>query len=239
MIGPYLDSGAVVLGGLSGVLLARRVPTRLQEGLPAIFALASISIGILMVIKVHFMPAVILALIVGTIVGEVLSLEHAVKLGAGKIRAPLEKLIPARAHSRLPAHEFNQSFTAIIVLICAGGLGVVGALTEGLTGDYQFLLVKAIMDYFTAMTFAITLGVSIATIAIPQFAIQAALYYLAKFIMPYMDEIAFADFSACGGIIMLAVGYRIAQIKIFSVVNFLPALIFVVPFSYLWRSVIG
>lgn len=238
MIGPYLDSAAVILGGLSGVLVAKHVPKRLQEGLPAIFALASISIGIIMVVKVHFIPAVILALIFGTIVGEVLSLENAVKLGAGKIQSGLQKIIPHRSSS-LPHSEFIQSFTAIIVLLCAGGLGVVGSLTEGLTGNYQFLLVKAIMDYFTAMIFSISLGIAIATIAIPQFIIQASLYYLAKFIMPYMDDIAFADFSACGGIIMLAVGYCIAQIKIFSVVNFLPALIFVVPFSYLWRYLMG
>ena len=238
MIGPCLDSAAVILGGLSGVLVAKHVPKRLQEGLPAIFALASISIGIIMVVKVHFIPAVILALIFGTIVGEVLSLENAVKLGAGKIQGGLQKIIPHRSSS-LPHNEFIQSFTAIIVLLCAGGLGVVGSLTEGLTGNYQFLLVKAIMDYFTAMIFSISLGIAIATIAIPQFIIQASLYYLAKFIMPYMDDIAFADFSACGGIIMLAVGYRIAQIKIFSVVNFLPALIFVVPFSYLWRYLMG
>jgi uncharacterized membrane protein YqgA involved in biofilm formation len=237
MIGPYLNCAALILGGLSGIMLARHLPKRLQEGLPAIFALASISIGIVMVVKVKFMPAVVLALIFGTIVGEVLSLENGVKIGAAKIQSVLQKIVPNRTSS-LPHQEFIQSFTAIIVLFCFGGMGVVGALTEGLTGDYQYLVVKAIMDYFTAMIFAISLGIAIITIAIPQFFIQASLYLLAKFIMPYMDEIAFADFSACGGIIMLAVGYRIAQIKIFSVVNFLPALIFVVPFSYLWRYLV-
>lgn len=237
MIGPFLNSAAVILGGLSGVVLAKRVPKRLQEGLPAIFALASISIGITMVIKVQYMPAVMLALFVGTIVGEFLSLENGLKAGANKIRLSLEKLIPAK--SSLPEKEFNESFTAIIVLMCASGLGVIGALTEGMNGDYQFLFVKAIMDYFTAMIFAITLGVSMITVAIPQFIIQVSLYFLARFIMPYIDEIAFADFSACGGVIMLAVGYRIAQIKIFSVVNFLPALLFVIPFSYLWRAFIA
>lgn len=237
MIGPFLNSAAVILGGLSGVVLAKRVPKRLQEGLPAIFALASLSIGITMVIKVQFMPAVIIALFVGTIVGEFLSLENGLKAGANRIRMLLEKLVPTK--STLPAQEFNQSFTAIIVLICASGLGIIGSLTEGMTGDYQFLFVKAIMDYFTVMIFAITLGVSMVTIAIPQFIIQASLYCLAKFIMPYIDEIAFADFSACCGVIMLAVGYRIAQIKIFSVVNFLPALLFVIPFSYLWRAFIA
>lgn len=121
------------------------------------------------------------------------------------------------------------------MLFCASGLGVVGSLTEGITGDFQLLFVKALMDFFTALIFSISLGIALIAIAIPQLLIQIALILLAKLIMPYMDEIAFADFSACGGIIMIAVGLRIAQIKVFAVVNFLPALLFVVPISYLWR----
>lgn len=237
MIGPFINSAGIILGGIVGVLLARHVPKRLQEGLPSTFALASISIGIVMVVKVHFMPAVILALIIGTAVGELLSLEQGVKWGANKTRGLLEQVIPSR--SALPPQEFAQSFTAMIVLFCASGLGVVGSLTEGITGDFQLLLVKALMDFFTALIFSISLGIALVAIAIPQLLIQIALVLLAKLIMPYMDDIAFADFSACGGIIMIAVGLRIAQIKIFAVVNLLPALLFVVPISYLWRYFIG
>lgn len=237
MVGPFINSAGIILGGIVGVLLARHIPKRLQEGLPATFALASISIGIVMVVKVHFMPAVILALIIGTAVGELLSLEQGVKWGANKTRVLLERIIPSR--SSLPPQEFAQSFTAMIVLFCASGLGVVGSLTEGVTGDFQLLFVKALMDFFTALIFSISLGIALVAIAIPQLLIQVALVFLATLIMPYMDDIAFADFSACGGIIMIAVGLRIAQIKIFAVVNFLPALLFVVPISYLWRHLMA
>ena len=144
-----------------------------------------------------------------------------------------------KTRSPLPPAEFAQSFTAMIVLFCASGLGIVGALTEGLNGNYQLLLVKSIMDFFTAMIFAISLGGLLVVVAIPQLLVQSTLFGLALWIMPYMDPGAFADFSACGGIIMVAVGLRIAQIKIFAVVNFLPALLFVVPLSYGWRALIS
>ncbi|TKI07208.1 DUF554 domain-containing protein [Martelella alba] len=231
MIGPFINSAAIVLGGLAGVMLARYVPKRLEEGLPAIFALSSIFIGINMAAKVHFMPVVVLAMISGTALGELFFLERGVKWSADKTRLALARVI--RVRNTLPANEFAQNFTAMIVLFCASGLGVVGSLTEGLSGNAQLLLIKSLMDFFTAMIFSLSLGVSIITI--PQFAVQATLVILARFITANMDDIAFADFSACGGIIMIAVGLRIAQIKIFSVVNFLPSLLFVVPISYLWR----
>lgn len=180
------------------------------------------------------MPAVVLALILGTTFGELFSLERGVKQCAEFLQRILSKVIKTR--SPLPAEEFAQSYTAMIVLFCASGLGIVGALTEGLSGNYQLLLVKSMMDFFTAMIFAISLGMALIFIAVPQLLLQSLLFGLAVWIMPYMDEIAFADFSACGGIIMIAVGLRIAQIKIFSVVNFLPALLFVVPLSYAWRA---
>ncbi|EOF8231661.1 TPA: DUF554 family protein, partial [Yersinia enterocolitica] len=163
MVGPFIKSAGIILGGIIGVLLARHVPKRLQEGLPATFALASISIGIVMVVKVHFMPAVILALIIGTAVGELLSLEQGVKWGANKTRTLLERIIPSR--STLPPQEFAQSFSAMIVLFCASGLGVVGSLTEGITGDFQLLFVKALMDFFTALIFSISLGIALVAIA--------------------------------------------------------------------------
>ena len=91
------------------------------------------------------------------------------------------------------------------------------------------------MDFLTAMIFSISLGPSIALIFIVQLAVQVLLFLLAKTIIPYMDDMAFADFSAVGGVIMIAVGLRLAGIMNFAVVNFLPALLLVVPFSYLWR----
>jgi uncharacterized membrane protein YqgA involved in biofilm formation len=48
-----------------------------------------------------------------------------------------------------------------------------------------------------------------------------------------------ADFSACGGIVMLATGLRICGIKIFPIVNMLPALLLVMPISATWAHFFG
>ena len=112
-------------------------------------------------------------------------------------------------------------------------------MTEGMTGNYQLLLIKSILDFFTAMIFALSLGPSVALITIPQLLIQTSLFLLARLIMPYMDDISYGDFSACAGIILLAVGFRMARIKNFPVVNFIPSLFLILPLSYLWRYFFG
>ncbi len=233
MIGPVLNSCAIILGGLIGASLARYIPKRLEKGLPATFALSSIAIGITMIIKVHDLTVVVMAFILGTALGELIFLETGIGKAATFIQSKLNRFLPLpRGLSR---QDFSLQFTALIVLFAASGLGVIGAMTEGLNGDYQLLIVKSMMDFVTAAIFAITLGPSIVLIALVQFAVQALLFLLATSIMPYMDAEVYANFSAIGGIIMLAVGLRISKIMHFAVVNFLPALFLVVPFTYLWR----
>ncbi|MCD1125933.1 DUF554 domain-containing protein [Jinshanibacter sp. LJY008] len=238
MVGPLLNSAAVFIGGGLGLFLAPLMPKRLQDGLPAAFAMISIAMGVVMTIKVQQLPAVALALIVGLAIGEICYMEKGVQKFGSLIQRGLARIIPVRNHSMTP-ELYTQNFTALIVLFCAGGTGIVGALTEGMTGNYQLLVVKSILDIFTAMIFATSMGAAVMSIAIPQLLVQGGLYFSARLIMPYMTEITLGDFSACGGIIMIAVGLRIAQIKTFAVVNFLPALIIIIPISLYWHKFMG
>jgi uncharacterized membrane protein YqgA involved in biofilm formation len=105
-----------------------------------------------------------------------------------------------------------------------------------MTGDPTLLIVKAILDFFTAPIFASTMGLSVGVLVVPQFAVQSLLYLCASQIMPLTTPDMLADFSACGGMIMLATGFRICSIKQFPVANMIPALILVMPLSWLWAS---
>ncbi|MEH0874031.1 DUF554 domain-containing protein [Pectobacterium cacticida] len=234
MIGPLINGAAILIGSGLGIALRRFIPQRLQDGLPPAFAMVSIAMGVTLVVKVQQLPAVALAIVVGVALGELLRMESGVQWAGMKIQKGLNRLLLTQAH-HLPQDVYNQNFTALIVLFCASGTGVVGALTEGLTGDYQLLIIKSVLDIFTALIFSISLGLAVMSIAIPQIIVQTLLFFSAKLIMPFMTAITMSDFTACGGVIMIAVGLRIAQIKLFAVVNFLPALILVIPISLYWH----
>ncbi|WP_409306292.1 DUF554 domain-containing protein [Pectobacterium sp. B1J-3] len=238
MVGPLINGAAILIGGGLGIALRRFIPQRLQDGLPPAFAMVSIAMGITLIVKVQQLPAVALATVIGVAVGELLRMEYGVQKFGVFIQRMLSRVLPTPEH-RLPQDVYTQNFTALIVLFCASGTGVVGALTEGLTGDYQLLIIKSALDVFTALIFAITLGFAVMSIAVPQLIIQALLFFSAKLIMPFMTDITMGDFSACGGIIMVAVGLRIAQIKLFAVVNFLPALVLIIPISLYWHRIFG
>ena len=107
-------------------------------------------------------------------------------------------------------------------------------LQEGMTGDPSILIAKAFLDFFTATIFATTLGIAVAAICVPMLLIQLALATCATLILPLTTPAMMADFTAVGGLLLLATGLRICGIKMFAVVNMLPALLIAMPLSALW-----
>ena len=49
----------------------------------------------------------------------------------------------------------------------------------------------------------------------------------------------FADLSACGGVLTMAAGFRVSKIKSVPLVDLMPALLLVMPFSLLWTMLMG
>jgi uncharacterized membrane protein YqgA involved in biofilm formation len=65
VIGPFINAGAVLLGGVLGAVLSQRLPERIRTSMPSIFGLASLGIGILLVIKCANLPVMVLATLLG------------------------------------------------------------------------------------------------------------------------------------------------------------------------------
>jgi hypothetical protein len=211
MVGPIVNGIGVLTGSASGAFLGDKIPEYLRTRLPMVFGCASMGLGIAMIMRVENLPPVILALLLGTIIGEILHIEDGIRYLSNKARVAIEKVL-SPPDKGLTQEEFMEKFVAMIVLFCASGTGIFGSMQEGLTGDPSLLIIKAFLDFFTSAIFATVLGYTLATVCIPQFIIQAALFMLAVFIMPLTTPTMIADFSAVGGLIMFATGFRICSI---------------------------
>lgn len=234
-IGVIVNSLSVLFGGVIGAFLGDKIPERIRTTLPLIFGMASMSMGITSIVKMNTLPAVVLAVIVGTAIGELIKFEKGIEFCANKARIPVEKLFSNKAEVE-NQKEFMDKFVGIVILFCASGTGVFGALQSGMTGDHTILLAKSILDLFTAGIFATALGYMVAAIFIPQFIVLLILFLTASLIMPLTTPVMLADFTACGGVLMLATGFRICGIKSFPIANMLPAMIIVMPLSWIWMT---
>ncbi len=232
-VGPLIDCGATFTGAVIGASLGHKIPRRLKEKLPLIFGAASMALGIIMINKIHIIPAVILALLLGSIIGELLKIESNIEKVAKKIQVPIQRIF-ASGGSDIDEQTMLLQFVSVLVLFSASGTGIFGALNEGITHDTAILVSKAFLDFFTAAIFGASIGYIVATTVIPQFIILVGLYYLSHVIVPLTTDEMIQDFSACGGIIMLVTGFRICNIKNFPIANMLPALVLVLFVSHYW-----
>ena len=230
-IGIFVCSGSLLVGALAGASLNRFIPEHFKKTLPLIAGLISISMGIFFVNKLHNLPPIALAIIVGTIIGGLLNIEKWIERAGTTLRSPIERIFPAQSSASVGAEDFMNQFIAVLILFCA--------ITEGMTGDPTILLTKSILDFFTAAIFASTLGYIITVIFIPQLIVFVILFFAATFIMALINPSMIADFTACGGIIMLATGFRLCGIRAFPTANMLPSLILVMPFSAAWQQFIA
>ncbi|MBA6281110.1 DUF554 domain-containing protein, partial [Salmonella enterica subsp. enterica serovar Irumu] len=191
--------------------------------------LCSLGIGILLVMKCANLPVMVLATLVGALIGEFCLLEKGINGAVAKIQQLF------MASGKKPTHDsFIQSYVAIIVLFCASGTGIFGAMHEGMTGDPNILIAKSFLDFFTAIIFACSLGIAVSAICAPMLIIQLTLAACATLILPLTTPAMMGDFSAVGGLLLVATGLRVCGIKMFPVVNMLPALLLAMPISAAW-----
>ncbi len=234
-VGVMVNAMSVFLGGIIGALLGNKIPERLRNTLPLILGVASMSMGVVSMTKMKVLPAVILAVILGTTIGELVKFEKGIEWGVARACTLIEKMLPDNNDIE-NQKEIMEKIIGVLILFCASGTGVFGALQSGMTGDHTILLTKSILDLFSAIIFAASLGYIVSVIFIPQFVVLIALFLGATAIMPMTTPEMLADFNATGGILMLATGLRISDIKSFPIANMLPAMVIIMPISYLWTK---
>lgn len=236
--GIIINVSAVILGGLAGAMLGPKLPKDLRATLNLIFGACSMTMGISYIVKLETLPALMLATIVGTAIGHLIHLEGGISNVARKLQGPVAAMVKSEPAGDMTEAEWMDRYIAAVVLFCASGTGIFGAMQSGLTGDQSILISKAILDFFTAAIFAADLGFMTPLIGIPQFVVMIILFLLAGVIMPLTNDVMMGDFRACGGILMLCTGLRICGIKSFPIANMLPAMVLIMPFSWLFADLI-
>lgn len=232
-IGITTDVCATFAGALIGVIIGRKLPEYLKTALNNILGIAAITMGVVLIMRQHTLSAVVLAVILGCILGELIHLEALINKGVTTV---VGKLI----HGTNADENFLVQVSAVVILFCCGGTGWYGALNEGLTGDGSILITKAILDCVTAIIFGSLLGKIVPMLCVPQALVYACLFLVSGLVQPFITPEMIQDFSAAGGIITLCAGLRLTGIKRdIKVLNLLPTLILVFFVSAAWMALIG
>lgn len=221
MTGNIANAIGIILGGLIGLFLKRFIKDSYSESIMNGIGISVVVIGITSTIKSENMLLVVISIVLGTLLGEIVDIETKLnKLGV---------MIGSKFQNS-DNSSFSKAFVTTTLIYCVGAMAILGALESGLKGDHTTLYTKSILDGITAVIFASTMGIGVIFSSIPVFLYQGTIVLLASVLKEVFTDELILELSAVGGIMIIAIGLNILQLKKIKIGNMLPALL--VPIVY-------
>ncbi len=251
MTGTLVNVAAVVAGGVVGALLGGRVPDRVRTTLTDVLGIFVVVLGIGDALTTFgdelsgalgraAVLVVLGSLLVGGLLGELLAIEARLeRLGAWlrerTVRGDGGSDVASSGSDAAGRARFIEGFVVTSLVITVGPLAVLGALQDGLTGDWTLLAVKSLLDGPVALAFASVFGVGVAFAALPMFAWQGGLTLAASAVGGLVTGPMVAAIGAVGGFLVVGIGLRLLELRQVRVANLLPALVIAPLVVALWR----
>lgn len=234
-LGTIINSAAIVAGGLSGQLIGKLFRREQQDaltkacGVSVLFiALSGAMQGMLHIDGGTLISGksmlVVLCLALGTVIGELIGIERGFEHFG-------EWLKRRTGNSGDP--QFVNAFVTASLTVCIGAMAIVGAIQDGVSGDYSTLAVKSVLDLIIVAVMKSSMGKGCAFSAIPIFLFEGGITLLARLIAPLMTETAEAYLSLIGSILIFCVGLNLVWGKKIRAANMLPAVLLAVLAAYL------
>lgn len=233
MIGTVVNTAAIVAGGLCGHLFGRLLKPRHQETLTMACGVGTLFIGISGAMNYMLHHAafpgggsmlVIACLALGGLLGEMINIEAWFERFGEWLKV---KTGNAKDQS------FVNGFLTASLTVCIGAMAIVGAIQDGISGDWSTLGAKAILDLIIVMVMTTSLGKGCAFSAVPVFLWEGALTLLASTIKPVMTDAAMSYLSLVGSVLIFCVGINLIWGKKIRVANMLPAVVLAAAASFL------
>lgn len=245
MTGTVINVVAILVGGLLGVLLGARLPERLRQTVMGGLGLFVLAIGVQMFLKTQNSLLVLGSLLLGIVLGEWWQVEEGIRRMGRWFEA---RVMPAKSQAEygqnppdltgdltisksqsIRQEQFVRGFFSASLLFLIGPIAILGSIQDGLTGDYQLLVVKAILDGFASLAFASSLGVGVLFSALPILIYQGGISLLAGQLQSFVTDAMMIEMTATGGVILMAIAIgNLLELRSFRAGNFLPAL-FIAP----------
>lgn len=227
MTGTILNIVTVLVGGGLGIFFGARLPERMRATVVAGLGLFTAAIGLQMFTKTGNALIVLGSLLIGGLLGEWWRIEDRLKdLGAwleARFSRSQEQVVSEPPVGR---ERFVRGFLTASLVFCIGPMTILGSVQDGLTGDYQLLAIKSVLDGFAALAFASSLGVGVLFSTVVILVYQGGISLLASQVQAVMTSSMMDEMTAVGGVMLFGLALSsLLEIRPIRVGNFLPALL--------------
>lgn len=216
LVGTLVNVATVLAGGAIGLAFKKGIPERLNDSVFKALALITMFIGISGCLCGENTLIAVIAMILGTIIGELLDIDKRIN--------NVGKFIERKVSKGNENSTIAQGFVSSSLLFCVGAMTIVGSLQAGLSGDCSVLFTKSAMDFCSSIIFASTLGVGVLFSAIFVLVYQGLITVLATWVAPLLTDAVVNEMSCIGYVIIIGLALNILGITKIKVMNMVPAI---------------
>ncbi|MFJ7733111.1 DUF554 domain-containing protein [Lysinibacillus sp. NPDC097231] len=225
LLGTLINALLIIAGAFVGRIF-KNIPESMKSTVLSIIGLAVALLGIKMGFESDNFIILVVSLVVGTVIGEWLDLDKQMN----RLGKWVESLF-SKKRTNNNQISIAEGFVTASLIFVVGSMAVIGALDSGLRNDHNVLITKGLIDGFTSVILASTLGIGVLLSAIPVFVYQGIIALFAGVISSYIPEAALqmyiTEMTAVGGVMILAIGLNIAGLTKIKAANLLPGIIVV------------
>ena len=234
-LGTIINSVGILLGGIVGLLFGRFLKEKIQEslnmacGVSVLFiGFAGAMAGMLRLSDGALTSAralmVVLCLALGALIGEAIDIEKRFTQFGEWLK---------RKTGNAKDKSFVDGFVTASLTVSIGAMAIVGAIQDGISGDWSILATKAILDFVIVLVMTCSMGKGCMFSAIPVFVFEGLMTLLAALIKPLMTQAALDNLSLIGSILIFCVGLNLVWGKKIRVANLLPSILLAVAVAFL------
>ncbi|MDO5417505.1 MAG: DUF554 domain-containing protein [Lachnospiraceae bacterium] len=229
-IGTLINVACILLGGIAGCIAGNRLKENIRETLMTMTGIGVIVLGMggamakmLSISDGNLVSGgtimMIVSLAAGTLIGEILQIEDKiVKFG---------EWLKVKSHSTGDS-AFVNGFVTASCTVCIGAMAVIGAIQDGISGDYSVLAAKGVIDAIIICIMAAAQGKGCIFSAIPVGIWQGTLTVAAMLAGDFLPVTALDNLSFVGSVLILCVGVNLVREKQIRVANVLPSILIAV-----------
>lgn len=218
MIGVIVNTVAVIIGSLIGLMFKKGISKVFTEAIMIGIGLCTVYIGISGTLRGENTLILIISIVIGTIIGTWMDIDKQITtLGEW-----IGKQFKSASDNSVSVAE---GFVTGSLLFCIGAMAIVGSLNAGLNGDNTMLFTKSVLDLISSAMLSVSLGIGVLFSASFVLLFQGGIVLFAQFLQPILTDSAIGEITCAGSLIIIALGLNIIGITKIKIANYLPAII--------------
>lgn len=222
MIGTFINVATILFGSMVGVLIGARLSSKLRDTIVTGLGLFTFGYGLMAFIDTANPLVPLGGLLIGALLGEWWHIEE----GMERVGISLRNAVIRNDNEGTHHIKFVEGFVTASLVFVIGPIAILGSIQDGLTGNYEMLAIKAILDGFASIAFASSLGIGVAFSALSILIYQGAISLLSGFFSQFFSTAMMTEMTAVGGLILMAIAISsLLALKKIRTGSYLPALL--------------